>query len=139
MDVGDTGMFSTAWIAIYNQKTKELSYTNAGHWPALLKKKDGKIVELNTQGMALGVQEFSAIDIQKTRLEEGDFLLLYSDGVPEMSNKDGALYGKERLIAFLEKSSGRSSEIIEQLLKEITDFSGNTPQDDDISLLVFKM
>ncbi len=134
-DTSDTSFFITAWIGIYNPQTHELSYCSQGHPPAYVRKESGELIELSASGIALGVESVLP-KIEKIRLNEGDLLFLYTDGVIEAIDTDHQFFGKERLKEFLSRSKKNEPQaIVDQLLEEIHLFSGGASQSDDLTLL----
>ena len=135
LDTGDSGFFITAWVGILDTKTGKLEYCSQGHPPAILRR-DGHLLELSTDGMALGVVEFSHPNMEEMVLRDGDFLLLYTDGVIEAHAPDRHLFSQKRLNdSILHFSKNTASEYVEDLLEEIRQFSHGQPQFDDITLL----
>lgn len=139
-DAQEKGMFVTAWLAIYYPHTKKLVFSSAGHYPALLRKKDGGVISLNTKGIALGATPHIDVETEEITLDEGDLLLLYTDGVIDAHNKEGEVFGASRLQEFLQKQIFKSSsEIANDLTDEITRFAAGTEQHDDITFLVLQI
>ena len=138
-DARGSSMFVTLWVGIYHPENRMLEYCSQGHPPALLVNQ-GTITELWTPGIALGTQVFDAITTQRTELPVGSLLFLYTDGIIEAHNPNNQLFGTTRLHQFLTQGALKSStEIVENLLKEVHLFSEQTPQHDDIALVVFKI
>lgn len=139
-DTGDTGVFVTAFIAFFDPKTYRFHYSNCGHFPTYLQKKDGTIQTLTTPGMALGVVPFDTVATNEVQLEPGDLLLLFTDGVVEAHNSHNELFGEERLLSsFKSKKNLHPEEIVDQLIEELALFAEGTPQHDDLTLLVVKV
>lgn len=139
LDTGDSGVFVTAWLAFFDKKTQQLHYSNCGHFPALLMRRDETVEKLTTAGMALGVEPFDRVDVRKTSLEKGDSLLLFTDGVVEAHNAQMEMFGERRLIeAFKKRQSLCSKEIVDEIIEEVLLFSEDVPQYDDLTLLVLK-
>jgi len=138
-DTGDTGSFVTAFVGRYSTKSQVLEYSSCGHPHALLFRKE-EVKELTTPGMALGVEKNTPFETSSVTLEQGDLLVLYTDGVIEAMNPQGKMYSKERLIAYIEKNQTLApSFLIEGILKEISHFSKSAPQHDDLTLLALKL
>jgi serine phosphatase RsbU (regulator of sigma subunit) len=136
LDTGNSGFFITAWIGIYDVKTKTLEYCSQGHPPALLKRQ-GELQELSTHGISFGVEELIGDSIKSIILQNGDFLLLYTDGILEAHNPNQQFFGKKRLENLILRSEYKFSEqFIENLFSEIQLFSHGSPQYDDITFLV---
>ncbi len=134
-DTVESNFFITAWIGIYDPKTRRLQYCSHGHPPAYLRASDGRLSELATRGMALGVQETDP-EVKEILLQEKEMLFLYTDGVIEAHDPDQKLFGKERLQTFLSRSQSRDAqEIVDQLIEEIHLFCRGAPQADDVTLI----
>jgi serine phosphatase RsbU (regulator of sigma subunit) len=112
-------------------------YTNAGHNPPILVRKDGSLEELRDGGMVLGLFVAAQYESRTVGLHPGDHLVLFTDGVLEALNTAGEEFGEERLRELL-KANARSAtpEILARLQEAITSFSANTPQHDDITMMV---
>lgn len=92
------GMFLTVFYGILDPKTKRLQFSSGGHEPAVLFRMKNASAELlqGAQGMPLGLFE-AEYETEEIVLEEGDSLLLYTDGVKELRNKKREEFGSERL------------------------------------------
>lgn len=134
----DEGMFVTAWIGILNIQTMTLQYTNAGHnYPVLLRKdKPCELVE-DVHGLFLAGLDFTEYTHSEMKLEPGDRLLLYTDGVTEAHNPTNAQYGEERLYKMMESTrESAGDKVLESICEDITVFAGEAPQFDDITMVV---
>ena len=113
------------------------TYTNAGHNPPYLLRRNGTLEELREGGMVLGLFPFAQYKSETVRLAPGDHLVLFTDGALEARNTAGEEFGEERLRALLQRDPQASSEeILTHLQEAITAFSVNTPQHDDITMMV---
>ncbi|MEI6241858.1 MAG: SpoIIE family protein phosphatase [Chlamydiota bacterium] len=139
LDSEKSGVFVTAWAGIYDEKSGLFHYVSSGHYPPLLKKKDQRMEEMHTPGMALGVDLSMPIQVASFPFEVGDTLLLYTDGVLDATNKEGKFFGKERLKNFFVSTEATTTEgMKEGLMQEISKFSFNETQHDDITLVVIR-
>ncbi len=130
IDAEETGQFATLWIAILEKRS--LHFVSLGHPPALLKR-EGALIELSTEGPALGLAPYKSIEVGVMQFKEGDELLIFSDGATEAVDEEGKFYGVERLKkAFLSSKSTDSADAIAQ---EIQRFSQGAVQHDDITFL----
>ncbi len=136
-DSQDTGMFVTLWMGLYDREKKILHYATAGHYPAYLKKKDHTLLALQTTSMALGVEMENSFPFQSIALEKGDMLFLYTDGVCDAINREKEAFGRIRLKNFLLFNDKKTSEEwVSSLIEEVTEFTKDVPQYDDMTLMV---
>jgi len=132
-DHNDAEMFVTAWIGVFDCKTGEIAYVNAGHNPPLIKRADGSVEWVRERsGIVLAAIGGASYRVHVCRLEPGDSILLYTDGVSEAMNVEGELYGEERLEAML-KRSGR--QFVTEVEADLAAFSEGAEQSDDITML----
>ena len=140
----DTGMFVTAFVGIFDAGRNILRYANAGHNPPLILRRSQTERSQTAEwlpvspGLALGVMENVKFAAQETEFQDGDFLLLYTDGVTEAMNENLELFGEERLRDLLSAMADREpKKMVDAVNAEIEDFAGGAPQADDITLLAF--
>jgi phosphoserine phosphatase RsbU/P len=93
--------FVTLCLAVFDPATGHLTYLNAGQTPPLLRRADGTIEHLTTGGMALGMFEFATYEAGETRLDPGDVLVCYSDGITEAENAAGVPFDEAGLLKTL--------------------------------------
>ncbi len=135
----DAGMFVTAFIAIMNLKTGVIRYSNAGHNPPLVLRKNGTFEYVKVKaGLVLAGMEGMKYRVNEAVLEPGERILLYTDGVTEATNQDEKLYGEDRLYNFVNSHKDQNAkELVQSLKQDIDDFVGEAPQFDDITMLMF--
>ena len=132
-------MFVTVFYAIYEPQTGQLTYANAGHNPPLLLRAKGEATLLTTNGMALGILPEVEIGNQTLEFLPGDTLVLYTDGVTEAVNEDFDEFGLRRLSMIAREHQSESAvEVVTAVTEAIRDHAGETPQFDDITLIVMK-
>lgn len=128
-------VFITLSIILLDKKSGTAKYSGAGDLPIFYKSKEVQMIQ--STGLLLGFSKSGEYEDYEIKLNSGDEIYLVTDGITEARNKAGELYGQERLIEFLNRlNSGEDS--IEQIKKEIFDFTGGD-FDDDISLISVKM
>lgn len=129
-------MFVTCWFGILNKETGKLVYTNAGHNPPILKS-NGKFSYLSAKpGLVLGgFKEFEYKE-SSVKLNKGDKLFLYTDGVTEAHNTNSELYGEERLLNKVSSLDASPYETITKIREDVREYSRNTDQFDDITMLM---
>lgn len=133
-------MFLTVFYAIYNIKTGSVSYCNAGHNPPHLLHADGSVNELPlSRNTIVGAFEGMDYGEDTLQLEQGDTLVMFTDGVTEAMDTAYKEFGAERLDSILRQQSGANSQqIIEAVKAGIKEFVGDAEQSDDITMLVVK-
>ncbi len=131
--------FITFFFCVLDGVTGSLTFANAGHNPPVVMRADSRVETLEGGGPPLGILPFAPYCELKTRLDSGDVLVLYSDGVTEANDVDQQEFGEGRLIEVLKKHRRDSAEAI---VKAVTDavaaFAAGAPQADDITLVVAK-
>jgi len=135
-----TRLFLSAFYAVMDTSTGRLTYANGGHaQPLLLHASTGRTEFLKGDGMILGA--FSDIDPEERQVDmsPGDVLVLYTDGVTEARNREGAMFDDERLQDILKANPGANAQqIVDVIVNSARSFCGQTPQSDDITLLVIR-
>lgn len=135
----DAGMFVTAWLGEINPSTGEVEFANAGHNPPLLRKKGGKFEYLRVRpGFVLAGMEGVRYKNNLLKLEEGDELFLYTDGVTEAADTEGNLFGEERLAEFLDSYNGSYGGLIPAVKAAVDEFAGEAPQADDVTMVYLR-
>ena len=133
-------MFVTVFYGIYNIKTGEVTYTNAGHNPPYLMKADGTIEQLPlSKDIVVGALDDFQFSEETLQLEHGDTLLLYTDGVTEAINVNNEEFGEKRLEDTLKDVAHQNcQQIIDAVKENVSSFAGEAEQSDDIKLLAIK-
>ena len=133
-------MFVTVFYGVYNIKTGEINYCNCGHNAPYILHKNGSVEMLKSHiNIVLGAFEGMKFQNDKMILDEGDSLVLYTDGVTEAEDVNQAQFGEAKLEQVLGKLEGSSSEhIVNTINTEVHAFAGEAPQSDDITVLVIK-
>lgn len=118
----------------------DIEFSNAGMPPLLhVKHKLGKVHENLLPGLPLGAMSKAKFSEATLRLEPGDCLLAQSDGLIEMQNEQGEEFGYERIHHILLRERDKSPEqIIDALIDAGMRFKGETPLDDDLTLILIK-
>lgn len=132
--------FVTAILLEINLATSEGRYINAGHNSCLLTRASGNTIELlQSTGLPFGMMPGARYEELSFRLQAGDILTLYSDGVSEAYDEQEQEWGETKLQDCLRDGMSESAEnIVRKVFEEIDSFAGTAPQHDDITLLVFK-
>lgn len=138
-------MFVTAFYAVLNIKTGELKYCDAGHLPPYVLEKDGTLKKIPKEnGIALGILddlelENSLYQEKSIYLKKGDCLILYTDGVTETTNSSYKNYPISRFEEVLKKQVNKPLiDLVSSIKDDLTVFSDNVHQYDDITFLCIK-
>jgi serine phosphatase RsbU (regulator of sigma subunit) len=130
----DTNTFTTLFVGVLDPSTGNLSYANCGNEPPRLLR-NGNLTRLEKTGPVIGVfpgQEYTSSSIQ---LNRGDLLLAFTDGVPDAINSSEERFGNLRLFQTIVARSLLPGGVIANLRAELEDFTRNTRQFDDITML----
>lgn len=134
-----TNRFVTLFIAELNPADGTLKYINAGHNPPLIGRINGTVEQLDSGGFPLGIMPLAEYEIGETKLESGEALLVYSDGVSEAANLKGEEFGLERLSQVVSKYLNSSaSGLRDKVESALSGFTQTAPAGDDITLVIVK-
>jgi sigma-B regulation protein RsbU (phosphoserine phosphatase) len=134
------GRFITFFWTMLNDDDCSIQYVNAGHNPPLLIRK-GEITKLQKGGMILGVMKSTVPYLtEKIKLQSGDVLVMFTDGVTEAMDKSRIEFSDERLEQLAVQLYKKSAEeILSSIQTEVQNFSKGALQSDDITLMVIKV
>ena len=134
-------MFVTVWLGVYEISAGILTAVNAGHEYPILKRSLGVFeVVKDKHGLVLAAMEDARYKEYTMKLEKGDRLFVYTDGVVEATNGQQELFGVDRMITVLNRISGETTEVmLRGLERELDSFAGDEPQFDDITMLVLQI
>jgi sigma-B regulation protein RsbU (phosphoserine phosphatase) len=131
--------FVTAFLAQIDGHRGEVTYCNAGHFPPILLRADGRAELLETGGPLLGAMENAVFNSGELVLEPGDTLVAYSDGILECCNPAGEEFGTERLVEALRSAERQSAHAtLMVLLAAVQDYACGSALSDDVSLTVIQ-
>ncbi|WP_197031817.1 PP2C family protein-serine/threonine phosphatase [Methanobrevibacter sp. YE315] len=126
-------MFVTLWLGIYNNKTKDIIFSNAGHNSPLVME-DGQFRALKVNnGISLGIMSDYEFITEKINISKG--IIVYTDGITDEKNSNDEFYGKDRVIDFLNNHTFENK-VITNLLQDIDRFKGTEEQFDDMTLVL---
>ncbi|WP_290766407.1 SpoIIE family protein phosphatase [Fibrobacter sp. UBA4297] len=133
-------MFVTVWMGILDLRTGEVEFACAGHNPPVICHDDGTVEFAKSRpGLVLAAMEGTRYKRQTLKLEPGDTIFLYTDGVTEATNANEELFGDDRLLQTLREACGMEpAEICPFVKSKIDAFVGDAPQFDDITMLALK-
>ena len=136
----DAKMFVTLLYCILDFKTGSLKYSRAGHVPPIVIDRDGVFLDIPVEeGQPLGVIDNLHIDQQQFLIPEGGLALLYSDGLREVFNSQGNMFGLDRIKSELLVHRHESAQTIcNKLWHAVQNHSGEIPHQDDFTTVVVK-
>ena len=135
----DIEKFATLFYGLLNVRDHEISFVNAGHEAPLVFTSDGKIIRLETGGLALGVIDNFPYKQDTLSFARGDLMVVYSDGVTDATNETDEPFGLERLTSVVrEGQSDPAAVVVESVVKSVEKHKGEAAQLDDITVVVVK-
>jgi sigma-B regulation protein RsbU (phosphoserine phosphatase) len=132
--------YASLFWGYFDSRTGSLRYVNCGHCaPLLFRARGAGVSRLCDGGPVLGLLPQARFEQGVERLEQGDVLVLYSDGIIEATNTHGDEYGERRLIAAVESVvRAEASEIRDRVLDSVREFTGSDVLVDDQTLLAIR-
>lgn len=131
--------YSTLFIASFEEETRHLTYCNAGHQPPIHISR-GEARELNAGGTAIGLFSQWEFTAETVKLESGDTVVFFTDGVVEASNFEEELYGNDRLLELIVNNLSEDPDTLrEKIIESVMDWSGESTQGDDITIICLKV
>ncbi|MBE6835456.1 MAG: serine/threonine protein phosphatase [Ruminococcaceae bacterium] len=134
-------MFVTAWLGILEISTGKLTAANAGHDDPAVYRKNGKFeIVKNKHGLVIGAMAGVKYRDFEIQLNEGDKLFLFTDGVPEATDKDNNMFGFERMLSSLNNSSDKNPKgVLDGINEAVASFVGDAPQFDDLTMMCIEL
>jgi serine phosphatase RsbU (regulator of sigma subunit)/anti-sigma regulatory factor (Ser/Thr protein kinase)/transposase len=140
------GMFVTMFYVVLDSVNRMVSYASAGHNPMILYRGESDATYfLKPKGIPVGInvpdEELfrKTISVEKLTLRQDDMLVIYTDGITEAMNNDRDQFGEGRLLAAIKRYGHMGAqEFADALNREIQEFTGGAPQNDDITLVAIK-
>lgn len=134
-------MFVTIWMGILEISTGRVTACNAGHDDAAVCRRNGSFELFKTKhNLVVGAMPGVRYRNFEISLEKGDKLFLYTDGVPEASDKNYNMFGMERMLGSLNAHKNKTpQEILEGISCSVSEFSGDAPQFDDLTMLCLEL
>ena len=129
--------YATLFLAHYDVATSQLTYSNAGHLPPLILNREGKVVRrLDRGGTVVGLMDGMRYEEARFRMNSGDILVAYSDGITEPENDFGE-FGEARMMEIVARYRNQPLQVIsDQVLLALDTWIGAAEQPDDITLVL---
>ena len=136
----DPVMFVTLFYGIFDSRTRELLFTNAGHnHPLHISAATAEVQKLYTDDLIVGMFEDYEYREGTVKLEHGDLLVLYTDGITEARNEQEEAFGDRRLLDTVCLSdSDRCADVVRKVFSSVFAFVGSRPAYDDMTLMVLR-
>ena len=136
---GDLAMFATLFFGILDPDSGKLSYVNGGHEPIFVVGPGGGVKErLAATGPAVGIKPKINFKMRQSRLEPGDILLGYTDGVVEAHASDGEFFTMARLVSTLDAPAPSAADLLNRIAGSVEKHIGEADQFDDVTLLAIR-
>lgn len=140
------GMFVTCFYLVLDSITRKINFASAGHNPLILfRAKENKVYYIKPRGFPLGIALnddglFRKVMVEEElKLQKGDMIVIYTDGITEAMNGKRELYGEKRFVECIKKyGKFTANEFIYNLDREIKEFTQGYPQNDDITIVAIK-
>ncbi len=135
----DLHKFATLFYGILDSSNNTLFFSNAGHDPPFLIDTNKKVTRLLKGGTVLGFMEEVQYEEDSVKMNAGDTIIIYSDGITEALNEKNKEFGEERLMDIVKENIKFSAEkLIANVFEKVKTFSKDVPQSDDGTMVVIK-
>lgn len=141
LDTSETGNFMTFFYCELKEQSPEIRWVRAGHDPAIIyDPQSGEFDELKGRGPALGLDYSFEYEESQRQLGGGQIIVIGTDGIWEMRNEQGEMFGKERLKMILRAhGSLQASQIVALIDDALGQFRGNAQLEDDVTMVVIRV
>jgi serine phosphatase RsbU (regulator of sigma subunit) len=134
------GVYVTLFVGIFDAAGRRLRYVNAGHHPQFVLRASGGLERLPPAGLPVGLYAGHGYAEREIHLDEGDLLFFYTDGLVEMENERGEMFGAERLEAVLiAEHEGDIDTVLERVEGRVRSFRGGAEPFDDATMMALKV
>ena len=135
--------FITMTLALFDSENGTVKFCRAGHMP-LITANNGTVESIKTEGIGLGLEKGEIFErtLQEVELKikTNQIFAFFSDGITEAMNEKDEMFGEEKLNGILKgKSNNRSAEVMNKIWSEVKLFRGNTPVNDDMTMVIVKI
>ncbi|HLM56430.1 MAG TPA: SpoIIE family protein phosphatase [Pyrinomonadaceae bacterium] len=136
----ESNRFATLFLGLYDAGARRLRYTNAGHNAPLLVRASGEVERLSEGGTMVGSFDWATYEEAQATLNEGDLLVVFSDGLSEARNHSGEEYGEERLARLVtSRRRERAADLRRLIFDEVDAWSAAAEREDDQTLVILKV
>jgi sigma-B regulation protein RsbU (phosphoserine phosphatase) len=132
----DLNMFATLFFGMFDPRNGDLAYINAGHNPPFIVSRDGEIrAKLTSTGPAVGMFPGVTFQTEYGKIEPGDTLFAYTDGVTEARAPTGEFLTEKRLVELLSRPTNSALEVVDRIDNVLKDFIADAVPFDDITMI----
>jgi sigma-B regulation protein RsbU (phosphoserine phosphatase) len=133
-------MFATMFAGVLNLKTGAIAYVNGGHNAPILLTTKGSTVRLPSKSPAVGMMPGFQFSVAHARLNEGDLLVVFSDGIPDARDPHGKFFAEAKLLRMVEQvqTSTPAERVASDIQEALTAHISTAAQFDDITLMVIR-
>jgi serine phosphatase RsbU (regulator of sigma subunit) len=136
--VHNSANYSTLFFGALDPASGLLRYIDAGHERPVVVNSSGIKTQLERTGPVVGLLEEAEFRVEQYQLDDGDLLLVYSDGFTDIENPDGEMYGRERLLSLLSGVTGSAQSFVNRVLGRISAYAQDAAQFDDMTMLAVR-
>jgi len=139
-EVSSPERYATFFFAQYDAQSQVLTYVNAGHNPPMVLSKCGKLRRLEVGGTVVGLMPQVTYSQDSVRLNSGDVLAAFTDGISEAMNGADEEWGEESILATLKECDGKkAAETVACIMAAADQFTAGAKQYDDMTVVIMKV
>lgn len=135
---GHMDMFATLFFGVLNPSSGLMTYINGGHEPLFVIGSNGLSQSIDPTGPAVGIMPGMEFTVEQTRIQPGEILFGYTDGVVEAQTASGDLFTRKRLKSLLGRPEPSGAELLERIKTEVFTHTGDSQLSDDITMLTLQ-
>jgi sigma-B regulation protein RsbU (phosphoserine phosphatase) len=135
---GSANMFATLFFGVLDPAGGSLSWINAGHEAPIVVGPSGVVRRLPPSGPALGMMPGMTFEVRESRLEPGQTLLAFTDGVTDARDVSGALYSEKRLLELVGEGAPTAAALLERIEQAVSAHAAGAERSDDITMLAVR-
>jgi sigma-B regulation protein RsbU (phosphoserine phosphatase) len=132
------GEFVTLFYGVLDANNLRFTYCNAGHPPGMVLR-DGKVIELGSDNMLLGIEPDEDYRQAVIQLQKNDVLMLYTDGLPDARNFKGEAFGRQKIVEAFQRGGETAEAVAQNVLWEMRKFVGLSKPTDDVTMIVVRV
>jgi len=130
--------YITFFIGILNPDKRTFTFCNAGHNPPLKFSQSGDVSELEEGGLIIGMMSGATYEIGNVVIDDGDIIVMYTDGITEAENEKDEEFGEKGLVRHVKRNLKASpEELINSIVEEVENHAVDLSAQDDVTLLIF--